>query len=167
MERIAEGVHLVRGGLPRVMNVYLIEDEGKITVFDAGIKGMHKELLKAAAPYGGIRRVVLGHSHTDHRGAAPELAAAGVPVYCHAAELNLIAVHPGWARRGVGRALLDAVIELTGDWLNMHRLGLIVFVDNTHAIRLYREYGFEIEGTLRGYGYKRGRYVDAHVMARL
>jgi glyoxylase-like metal-dependent hydrolase (beta-lactamase superfamily II) len=88
MERIAEGVHLVRGGMPRVMNVYLIEDEGGVTVFDAGIRGMHKAILKAAGPLGGVKRLVLGHSHTDHRGAAPEIAATGVPIYCHEAELG-------------------------------------------------------------------------------
>ena len=87
MERIAEGVHLVRGGVPRVMNVYLIEDDGGMTMFDAGIKGMDRAVKKAASPYGGIKQIVLGHSHTDHRGAAPALAAEGVPVYCHEAEL--------------------------------------------------------------------------------
>lgn len=88
METIAEGVHLVRGGIPRVMNVYLIEDEGGVTVFDAGVRGMHKAILKAAGALGGVKRLVLGHSHTDHRGAAPEIAATGVPIYCHEAELG-------------------------------------------------------------------------------
>lgn len=87
MEQIADGVHLVRGGRPRLMNVYLIEDEGGLTMFDAGIKAMAKELQKAAQPFGGIKRIVLGHSHADHRGAAPAIAATGVPVYCHEAEL--------------------------------------------------------------------------------
>lgn len=87
MEQIAEGVHLVRGGVPRTMNVYLIEDQGGMTMFDAGIVGMHKALLKAAAPFGGINRIVLGHSHADHRGAAPAIAETGVPVFCHEAEL--------------------------------------------------------------------------------
>jgi glyoxylase-like metal-dependent hydrolase (beta-lactamase superfamily II) len=88
MERIAEGVHLIRGGMPRVMNVYLIEDEGGVTVFDAGVRGMHKAILKEAGPLGGVKRLLLGHSHTDHRGSAPELAATGVPIHCHEAELG-------------------------------------------------------------------------------
>ena len=37
----------------------------------------------AAAELGGLTRVVLGHSHADHRGAAARL---GVPVLCHPAE---------------------------------------------------------------------------------
>jgi glyoxylase-like metal-dependent hydrolase (beta-lactamase superfamily II)/predicted ester cyclase len=83
-ELIAEGVWLVRGGFPaKTMNVYLIEDQGGVTVFDAGIEGMSDAVAAAAARLGGIRRVVLGHADADHRGAAPALGAA---VYCHPAE---------------------------------------------------------------------------------
>jgi glyoxylase-like metal-dependent hydrolase (beta-lactamase superfamily II)/predicted ester cyclase len=83
-EQIADGVWIVRGGFPlRTMNVYLIEDEGGVTVFDAGIKDMVVPIRTAAARLGGIRRVVLGHADGDHRGAAPGL---GAPVYCHPAE---------------------------------------------------------------------------------
>jgi steroid delta-isomerase-like uncharacterized protein len=82
-ERIAEGVWLVQGGIPKTMNVYLIEDDGGVTVYDAGISEMTTVLAAAGARLGGIRRVVLGHADADHRGAAPGLNA---PVYCHAGE---------------------------------------------------------------------------------
>lgn len=83
-EPIAHGVWVVRGGVPsRTMNVYLIADEGGVTVFDAGIASMTAAVAAAGARLGGIRRVVLGHADADHRGCAPGLAA---PVYCHPAE---------------------------------------------------------------------------------
>ncbi len=83
-ERIADGVWLVRGGFPlKTMNVYLIEDGGGVTVFDAGISAMGGALRAACARLGGVRRIVLGHADADHRGAAPALRA---PVYCHPAE---------------------------------------------------------------------------------
>jgi glyoxylase-like metal-dependent hydrolase (beta-lactamase superfamily II)/predicted ester cyclase len=83
-ERIADGVWLVRGGFPsKVMNVYLIQDDGGITVYDAGIEAMGLSVAAAAARRGGIKRVVLGHADADHRGAAPHLSA---PVLCHPAE---------------------------------------------------------------------------------
>jgi hydroxyacylglutathione hydrolase len=83
-ESVAEGVWVVRGGVPRVMNVYLIEDEGGgVTLYDAGIRAMTGAVAAAAARLGGVNRVVLGHSHEDHRGAAPGL---GAPVWCHPAE---------------------------------------------------------------------------------
>jgi hydroxyacylglutathione hydrolase len=84
LERVADGVWLLRGGVPRTMNVYLLEDEGGgVTLFDAGIRSMTHAVAEAAAPLGGINRVVLGHADADHRGAAPGLH---VPVYCHAAD---------------------------------------------------------------------------------
>lgn len=87
MERVADGVWLVRGGFPRLMNVYLIEDEGGVTMFDAGISAMAGHLAKECAKWGGLKRIVLGHGHADHRGAAAKLAAQGAPVYCHEAEV--------------------------------------------------------------------------------
>ncbi len=76
---VAEGVWVVQGQ-PGRCNVYLIEDEGQVTLFDAGARTMVRALASAGAKLGGIRRIVLGHGHTDHRGAAPGL---GVPVLCH------------------------------------------------------------------------------------
>jgi glyoxylase-like metal-dependent hydrolase (beta-lactamase superfamily II)/predicted ester cyclase len=82
-EAIAAGVWIVRGGRPKTMNVYLIADEGGVTVFDAGISDMGPALGAACARLGGAKRVVLGHADCDHRGAAPVLDA---PVYCHPLE---------------------------------------------------------------------------------
>jgi hydroxyacylglutathione hydrolase len=66
------------------MNVYLLEEDGGVTVFDSGIKSMAHGIAEAAERFGGINRVVLGHGHTDHRGSAPRLDA---PVYCHPDEV--------------------------------------------------------------------------------
>lgn len=83
-EPIADGVWIVRGGFPiKTMNVYLLADDGGVTVFDAGIEDMTPAVQTAGARLGGIKRVVLGHADADHRGAAPGLNA---PVYCHPAE---------------------------------------------------------------------------------
>jgi glyoxylase-like metal-dependent hydrolase (beta-lactamase superfamily II) len=82
-EAIAAGVWVVRGGRPRLMNVFLLADEGGVTVFDAGCSDMAPALAAAGARLGGIKRVVLGHADCDHRGAAPGLDA---PVYCHPAD---------------------------------------------------------------------------------
>jgi steroid delta-isomerase-like uncharacterized protein len=102
-ERIAEGVWLVRGGIPKTMNAYLIEDDGGVTLFDAGISDMAAPLASAAARIGGIKRVVLGHADADHRGAAPRLNA---PVYCHPAEREA-AESPEHYRPYWDRAKLD------------------------------------------------------------
>jgi glyoxylase-like metal-dependent hydrolase (beta-lactamase superfamily II) len=81
---VAQGVWVVQGQ-PGRCNVYLIEDEGGVTLFDAGARTMTRAVAGAAAKLGGIRKVVLGHGHTDHRGTAPAL---GAPVLCHATEVE-------------------------------------------------------------------------------
>src|SRR5436190_631603 len=83
-ELVAEGVWVVQGQ-PGRCNVYLLEDEGGVTLFDAGARTMVRAVASAGAKLGGIRRVVLGHGHTDHRGVAPAL---GVPVLCHPDEVT-------------------------------------------------------------------------------
>jgi hydroxyacylglutathione hydrolase len=87
LEPVAEGVWLVRGGFPKkLMNVYLLEDGDGLTAFDAGIRDMAAGIRAAADALGRpLRRVVLGHAHEDHRGAA---AALGVPVVCHRDEVS-------------------------------------------------------------------------------
>jgi glyoxylase-like metal-dependent hydrolase (beta-lactamase superfamily II) len=83
IEPVAEGVWVIRGGGPpkRTMNVYLLQDGDGFTVFDGGIHGMAGAIKEAAKQLGGeVRRMVLGHAHEDHRGAAPDM---GVPILCH------------------------------------------------------------------------------------
>jgi steroid delta-isomerase-like uncharacterized protein len=102
-ERIAEGVWLVQGGIPKTMNVYLIEDDGGVTVFDCGVSDMTAPLAATGARLGGIKRVVLGHADADHRGAAPGLDA---PVYCHPDD-RAAAESPGHYRDYWDRSKLD------------------------------------------------------------
>jgi putative acetyltransferase len=78
-----------------------------------------------------------------------------------------MAVPSAWQGKGVGTALMSAIVDLADNWLNVTRLELTVYTDNAPAIALYRRFGFEIEGTHKAYALRNGRYVDAHFMARL
>src|SRR3954462_9185050 len=82
LEPVAPPGWLLRGGALRRMNVYLLEDDDGVVVFDAGEKGMAPAIAAAAARLGGITRVVLGPGDPDHRGSAPALR-KGAPVACH------------------------------------------------------------------------------------
>lgn len=84
MERVAEGVWMLRGDLRQAMNVYFLEQDGGVVQFDAGTKAMAKKARAAAEQLGGLERIVLGHAHADHRGTAPYLDA---PVECHPDEV--------------------------------------------------------------------------------
>jgi hydroxyacylglutathione hydrolase len=84
LEPVATGVWLLRGGVPRTMNAYLIADDGGgVTVFDTGIRAMGPAIVAHAGTLGGINRVVLSHAHVDHRGGARRV---GLPVWIHAAD---------------------------------------------------------------------------------
>lgn len=84
----------------------------------------------------------------------------------HAGALGM-AVRDDWQGKGVGTALMAACIDLADNWLNLRRLELEVFTDNEPAIRLYKKFGFEIEGTLRQHALRDGQYTDTYMMARL
>jgi ribosomal protein S18 acetylase RimI-like enzyme len=47
---------------------------------------------------------------------------------------------------GVGRALMSALITWAEENTALSKLGLYVFEDNIRAIKLYRHFGFEVEG---------------------
>ena len=126
-EQIAEGVWIVRGGLPRkAFNVYFVRDGDGVLMFDAGIKAMANGLAAAGASLGGITRIVLGHGHVDHRGAAPGLR--GVPVYCHPdnvadatgdgglhyADLSLLSAPARWLYPTLLRSWDGGPVEIAG-----------------------------------------------------
>lgn len=94
------------------------------------------------------------------------LHAATRPRLRHKGEIGMM-VRDDWQGKGVGSAMMQAVIGLADKWLNLARLELTVFVDNEPAVALYRKFGFEIEGTLRMFAFRDGEFVDAYTMARI
>lgn len=84
----------------------------------------------------------------------------------HAGRVGM-AVRDDWQGRGAGSALMQAALDLADNWLNLERIELEVYVDNEPAVRLYRKFGFAVEGTMIRYAYRDGRYVDTYAMARL
>ncbi|MFC3050739.1 GNAT family N-acetyltransferase [Kordiimonas pumila] len=77
-----------------------------------------------------------------------------------------MSVKSGWRCKGVGSLLLRHFIE----WVKAHpvleRIELHVHSDNSHAITLYKNFDFQVEGTRkRVVKYEDGRVVDDHIMA--
>lgn len=78
-----------------------------------------------------------------------------------------LSVHDDFHGHGIGTAMMAALIEAADNWLGLKRLELTVYVDNEPAIRLYRKFGFEPEGTRRADAFRDGKFVDCLAMARL
>jgi putative acetyltransferase len=76
-------------------------------------------------------------------------------------------VHDDFTGRGIGSALLAAIVDSADNWLDIKRLELTVYTDNDIAIGLYKKFGFEQEGILKAFGFRAGTYVDAYAMGRV
>ena len=72
-----------------------------------------------------------------------------------------------WLGKGVGKALCAELVDLADNWLNLTRLGLIVFEGNERAVGIYERLGFAHEGTMRRFGFGDGAWMDAHMMGRI
>jgi putative acetyltransferase len=88
------------------------------------------------------------------------------PRRAHAWLLGM-SVRDDWHNRRVGTRLMEALIDLADNWLGALRLELTVYAENEHALKLYRRFGFEIEGTHRAFSLRDGQYTDTYAMARL
>lgn len=116
-------------------------------------KGAATELMLIAERAGQIVGIAGLHSV----GPSPRVA--------HARSLG-IWVLPEAQGQGVGRRLMEALIDYAENWLGVRRLELTVNVDNAPALALYKRCGFEVEGTHRGYAFRDGQYVDCFSLAR-
>lgn len=87
------------------------------------------------------------------------------PRMSHSATMGILVDVP-YQGKGIGKQLMEQLLELADNWLMLVRVDLAVFTDNERAIGLYKKYGFVEEG-IRRYAVKRaGKYTDEHIMAR-
>ena len=78
-----------------------------------------------------------------------------------------ISVEPASQGQGVGTAIMQGLCDFADRWMQVLRIDLEVYTDNARAIALYRKFGFQIEGTQRGFALRDGVYVDSHSMGRM
>jgi putative acetyltransferase len=88
------------------------------------------------------------------------------PRRAHARVLGIV-VHSRFQGQGVGKALMQALMDLADKWLPVTRIELTVFSDNARAIKLYERFGFVAEGTHKAYALRDGKYADTLAMARI
>jgi phosphinothricin acetyltransferase len=86
------------------------------------------------------------------------------PAYDHVADLSVY-VERQWRGRGVGRRLLERVVE-AGRSLGYHKIVLAAFPFNTAGVALYERLGFVAVGVYREQGMLDERWVDVIVMER-
>ena len=87
------------------------------------------------------------------------------PAYRFTVE-DSIYVAPGAGGRGVGRALLGALIDRCGDLGYRRMIAVIGDSANVASIGLHARLGFRVAGVLPSVGFKHGRWVDSVLMER-
>ncbi|NEU05397.1 MULTISPECIES: GNAT family N-acetyltransferase [Clostridium] len=83
----------------------------------------------------------------------------------HSASIGIM-IRREYQGKGIGRTLMENLIDLADNWLMLVRAELGVFTDNEKAINLYKSLGFEIEGKRKYAVIKNGKYEDEYIMAR-
>jgi glyoxylase-like metal-dependent hydrolase (beta-lactamase superfamily II) len=88
---VADGIHRVEDAYT---NWYLVEDDGHLTIVDAGVpsswRSLHEALRKLGRRPDDIGALVLTHGHFDHLGFAERARAElGIPVYVHENDVPL------------------------------------------------------------------------------
>ena len=86
--KLAPGLHTIGDG---VVNCYLVEEAGRLTLVDAGLPGLwsdlQRELASMGRSLGDVAGLVLTHSDSDHVGFAERFRAqTGAPVFVHELE---------------------------------------------------------------------------------
>ena len=125
MVRIAPGLHRI--GDDGIVNSYLIEESGQVTIVDAGVSGLFRDVPRELASMGrtieDVRALVLTHGHSDHVGFAERLRTdRGVPVCVHEADAALARGEVPNPSKGFGPVKAGPLIGFL--WFSLLRGGL-------------------------------------------
>ncbi len=110
---VAPGIRRIGGR--SLINSYLIEEGGQVTIVDAAVAGLYGSLADELDAVGrapaDVRALVLTHGHSDHIGFAERLRTErGVPVSVHEADAALARGEVPNPSKGLGKVRLGPLL---------------------------------------------------------
>jgi len=135
--KIADGIHRI--GEKSLVNSYLLEEGGQVTIIDAGVPGLYRELPGELTAMGrtleDVRALVLTHGHSDHIGFAERMRRERqTPVSVHEADAALARGEVPNPSKGMGRTKVAPLVGFL--WFTMLRGGL-----RTHKLQEVSTFG--------------------------
>ena len=86
--------------------------------------------------------------------------------YTHSAMVGYELARPAWGR-GIATEALETIVRFGHERIGAKRVEALVMQGNEPSVRVLKKVGFEEEGTLRAYGYWKGRYHDLRMFSIL
>ncbi|MBB2200924.1 GNAT family N-acetyltransferase [Gluconacetobacter tumulisoli] len=119
----------------------------------------HNSVVSAGYPY----------LVAEHAGTVVGYAYAG-PYHTRAAYRDTVEdsiyLHPDMTGRGIGGALLAALLDACTARGFRQMVAVVGDSDNLPSVRLHERHGFRNAGTLHAVGYKHGRWLDIVLLQR-
>jgi glyoxylase-like metal-dependent hydrolase (beta-lactamase superfamily II) len=111
--RIADRIHRI--GERSLVNSYLVEESGEVTIVDAGLAGFYgdvpRELTAMGRSVDDVRALVLTHGHSDHIGFAERLRRErGTPVSVHELDAALARGEVPNPSKGLGPTRIGSLL---------------------------------------------------------
>jgi phosphinothricin acetyltransferase len=142
-----------------------------LAIYQAGLDTGHASFEATAPAWDAfdqarlrLQRYVAVSADGEVTGWAAASAVSQRPVYRGVIE-HSVCVHPDARGRGLGAALLDALIgsaEAAGIWT----VQTGIFPENTASLRLHQQAGFRVAGTRERIGCHHGRWRDVTLLER-
>jgi L-amino acid N-acyltransferase YncA len=144
--------------IPRITDIYNWAVENTTASFDINPQTIEQRAVWFSH-YGGPRfPLVVYEENGEVAGYASLSEFRSKEGYKNTCELSVY-VHPDYQRRGIGKKLMDHVIQM-GREIGYHVIISGITSDNKVSVRMHEEAGFVLCGNMMQVGHKFGRYLD-------